>query len=73
MILLIVSNLVFLIIGLIIGSKIPKEEIRIPNTVQMVHEVKETIEQNKEAERFKIIAENIDNYNGTGYGQKDLP
>jgi hypothetical protein len=73
MILLIASNLTFLIIGLIVGSRIPKVELKLPNPVEKIQEIKRDIEENKEAERFKIIAENIDNYNGTSIGQKDLP
>lgn len=74
-IILIASNLLFLIIGLIVGHKIPKEEKVMPNLnpVKIYENIKTDIENNKEAERYKIIAENIDNYDGTGLGQKDIP
>lgn len=62
-------------IGAIIGQKVvKKEEIKlIPNPVRMVEEFKDSFEQRKERERNRIIAENIDNYDGTGLGQKDIP
>ena len=38
-----------------------------------IREHNENKEQRKEQERLKIIAENIDNYNGTSLGQQDVP
>jgi len=62
-------------IGARIGQKVAnKEEIRImKNPVTMIQEIKETKEQAKERERNRIIAENIDNYDGSSLGQKDIP
>lgn len=75
MILLIISNIVFLVIGLIVGHKIPKTEKIIPsiNPIQTIERVKDNFNTKKEAERIKIIEQNIDNYDGTGLGQVDLP
>lgn len=61
-------------IGAIIGQKtVKKEDIRLPNPVRMVREIEDSFEQRKERERNRIIAENIDNYDGTSIGQKDVP
>ena len=62
-------------IGAIIGQKVvKKEDIKIvPNPVRVIEEIRDTREQRKEQEKYKIIAENIDNYDGTGLGQKDVP
>ena len=63
-------------VGARIGQKVVKnEEIKLPtlNPVKVVNEIRESKEQQRELEKLKIIAENIDNYDGTGIGQKDIP
>ena len=50
-----------------------KEIKMIPNPVKMVKEYQNEKENDKEAEKFKIIAENIDNYSGSNIGQKVIP
>lgn len=74
-ILLIASNIVFLIIGLVVGHKIPKTERIIPtiNPIQTIERIKDNFNTKKEEERIKIIEQNIDNYDGTGFNQIDLP
>lgn len=62
------------LIGARTGQKVlKKEEVIVPNPVKVIQEIIETKDQQKEIERNKIIAENIDNYDGTSLGQKDLP
>lgn len=64
------------IVGAIVGQKVSNQEkIKLPsmNPVKVVNDIKDSIEQKKEIERNKIISENIDNYDGTGFGQKDIP
>ena len=58
-------------IGAVIGQRVVKNEpiMQVPK----IESITERKERNKEMERNKIIAENIDNYNGTGFGQKNLP
>lgn len=61
-----------------VGAKIYKqEEINIPNPIKRITEFndsrKNRKELKKEEEKYKIINENIDNYNGTSMGQKDIP
>lgn len=63
-------------IGASVGQKVVnKEPIRVlpKSPATIIQEIKETKEQAKERERNKIIAENIDNYDGTSLGQKDIP
>lgn len=63
-------------VGAHVGQKVVNNEpIKLPtlNPVKVVNEIKETKEQQKELEKLKIIAENIDKYDGTGLGQKDIP
>ena len=66
------------IISFLIGARtaqklLKKEEVIIPTTSKAIQEIIETKERQKEVEKNKIIAENIDNYDGTSLGQKDLP
>ena len=69
-------NAVCFFIGAKIGQTVTKgETIEAPtfNPVEMVREHKDKREQRIEQERKKILLENIDIYNGTGIGQKDIP
>lgn len=56
-----------------------KSEKKMPtlNPIKIIEEKKEIkrIEEeiNKQDEIYKTIADNIDNYNGTAEGQKDIP
>lgn len=61
-------------IGARIGQKVvQKEEVRLPSPVRAIQEYKDAKEIEKEYERNRIIAENIDNYDGTSLGQQDVP
>lgn len=66
--------------GIEIGVKLRKDEsIEIPNLNPITH-IKEKIEekefreqQNEEQEKIEIMLENIERYDGTEIGQKDIP
>lgn len=63
-------------LGLKNGQRISKnEEVIVPNVnpVKVVTEEIEKHEEKKKQEREEIIDYNIDNYDGTGLGQKDVP
>ena len=65
-------NIVCFLIGAIVGQRVFERK---PVIVNPVKEIKETIKENeisKEEQRFKDIADNIDNYNGTSIGQKKI-
>jgi hypothetical protein len=49
------------------------EPIETPNPIKAYREERDSFEQRKELEKYKIINENIDSYNGTSIGQKDIP
>lgn len=65
-----------LILGLYFGSK-KTEEIKLPNPVKIVTNTIDEVKDRKENQKQKAIDEinqfNIDNYDGTGIGQKDIP
>ena len=58
------------------GQKLKNnEEIKIPeiNPVKIVRNEIETFEQKKKQDAYDTMMANIDNYDGTGIGQKDIP
>lgn len=66
-------NIVCLLIGVEIGQKASKGEkptITTPNKI--ITAIKENKERKKEEELNAKMLENINNYNGTAFGQKDL-
>lgn len=68
------SNILCFLIGAKVGQKVVKgEEVQLPNPMEAYREH----EARKEAERVKdkidTIMRNIDSYDGTGYGQEDVP
>lgn len=63
-------------LGLRNGQKlVKKEEITMPNLnpVTAINKHIEIQEQKKEQEAFDIMMSNIDNYDGTGLGQQEIP
>lgn len=67
-------NLLCFYAGAKIGqTSVRNETIHLPNPVKAVEEYKESKEYREEQERVNIMLENINNYDGTGLGQKDIP
>ena len=63
-------------LGLKNGQKLKnEEEIKIPeiNPVKIVRNEIEIFEQKKKQDAYDTMMANIDNYDGTGLGQKDIP
>lgn len=72
--------LVSVVIGFVMGRmtvSTPKPVKRsykvIKRPTQAIKEHKLTKEQEKEIEKYKTIMENVENYDGTGANQKDVP
>ena len=64
------------ILGARIGQKIVKGEevkIELPNPIKKIEEHKEIKEVQKELDKLEIMNQNIDNYDGTGAYQKEIP
>lgn len=71
-----IMNILCFFIGAKIGQKVVKgENIELPKIepIKAFKEFNVSREVMKMQERDKLINENIDNYNGTSLGQKDLP
>ena len=70
-----IMNILCFLIGAKTGQRVVKgEDITLPNInpVKAVETYKEDRRQKKEEENFNINLENIENYDGTGIGQKDF-
>jgi hypothetical protein len=68
-------NLLAFVLGARIARKADRgEEIKLPsiNPMEAYKEHREQSEANKEQERLNTMLENINNYDGTGMGQKDI-
>lgn len=67
------SNLICLIVGVKVGAKAYRgEEIKVPNPVQKAQEVKASNARKETQETFDTMMYNIDVYDGTSLGQKEL-
>ena len=67
------SNIACLIVGVKVGQKAYRgEEIKLPNPVAKVQSFKDSQEYKKEQEALDTMLYNIDVYDGTGMGQKDI-
>lgn len=65
-----------LLIGVNVGQKVSKgEEVKMPsvNPMEAYKEQKARNRAEREQRRQDTIMQNIDNYNGTAEGQKDVP
>ena len=63
--------IVSFIIGAYVGQKVVKQEPVI--SLPKIETFESKKEREKELERTRIITENIDSYDGTGFGQQRLP
>lgn len=70
-----IMNILCFLIGAKTGQKVVKgESIELPNAnpIKVMETIKEDRRQKKEEENMNINLENIENYDGTGLGQKDF-
>ncbi len=68
-------NIGCFLIGAKVGQKVSRDEtIELPNLnpVKIAREIKENREADKVQSKLETIMHNIDSYDGTGYGQKDV-
>ena len=70
------ANVVCFVIGAKVGQSVSKSEtIEIPrmNPLEAIREHAAEKQSNREQERMATIVENMENYDGTSYGQKEVP
>ena len=69
-------NVLCFFLGAKVGQKVINQEpIELPkiNPIEAHREYRANKEQQKEQERYQTMLDNINNYNGTSLGQKDIP
>ena len=69
-------NIVCFLIGASVRQKIDKgEEVKLPtvNPVELYHEHKEKEEKKLKASQREVLLRNIERYDGTSFGQEDIP
>lgn len=70
------SNILCFVIGAKVGQAVTKgEQIKLPevNPVKAFEECRSRKAAEKEADQLSVLLHNIDVYDGTGAGQKDIP
>lgn len=69
-----ITNILCFLIGAKVGQTVSKgETIEVPNPVKAAREHKEKQELKFEQDVLDTILRNIDNYDGTGSNQEDVP
>ena len=69
-------NIACFFIGAKVGQAVAKgEKIQAPtfNPVEIARAKQSKKETQQKQSRYETISQNIDNYDGTSYGQKDVP
>lgn len=72
-ILLTVSNILCFVIGAMVGQKVARNEVISLDPIKAVKEHKTRAEAHKAQERMEVIMENMENYDGSSIGQRDVP
>ena len=70
------SNIVCFVIGAKVGQAVSKgEEVKLPtvNPLEAYRANKEKEEAQRQQDRIDTILQNVESYNGTAAGQKDVP
>jgi hypothetical protein len=72
-----VLNVMCILVGVRIGQKVERNELieipKIPNPVEVVSSIREERFGRAERERLEAVMSNIDAYDGTSLGQRDIP
>lgn len=71
-----IMNIACFFVGSVVGQKVSKDEpIEVPKIepLKAIREHEDRKEAKREQDRLEAIMRNIDNYDGTGQGQEDVP
>lgn len=69
-----VSNILCFMVGAKVGQTVSKgERVALPDPVQAIRDHKVKLEAYKEQDRLDAIMQNIEKYDGTSNGQRDVP
>lgn len=74
MVIMAASNIFCFLIGARVGQKVVKgEEVKLPDPVDAIREHQSNKAMKQKMSQFETIMHNVDTYDGTGYGQRDVP
>ena len=74
LLLVMMQNTFCIVIGIKIGLALSKgERVELPSPVKAYKEHKANKEAQKEIDRVSVIMQNVENYNGTGFHQEEVP
>ena len=74
LLLVMMQNTICIVIGIKIGLALSKgERVELPSPIKAYKEHKASKEAQKEIDRVSIIMQNVENYNGTGFHQEEVP
>ena len=74
LLLVMMQNTFCIVIGIKIGLALSKgERVELPSPVKAYKEHKASKEAQKEIDRVSVIMQNVENYNGTGFHQEEVP
>ena len=69
-----ITNLACFLVGAKVGQKVVKgEPVELPNPIKAIEKHQAEKEAKYEQSRKDIILRNIENYDGTEYGQEEVP
>jgi hypothetical protein len=69
-----VTNILCFMIGAKVGQSVVRgEKVEMPNPVKAVEAHRAKKEADRVQDRVNTIMANINSYDGTGYGQQDVP
>ena len=66
-------NILCFMIGAKVGQSVSRGEKVLPSPVEVIREHKVKAKQEQEMDRVSTILQNIENYDGTSIGQRDVP
>lgn len=69
-------NILCFVVGARVGQKVSRgEDVELPkvNPVEAVREYKKRVRAEREMDRVSTIMQNIENYQGSSIGQRDVP
>lgn len=69
-----IFNLLAFFMGVYVTQKLKNnEEVKIPNPIEKIEEIKEAKDTRIKSKALDVMLENIDNYDGSDAGQKEIP
>lgn len=66
-------NILCFMIGAKVGQSVSRGEKVLPSPVEAIREHKAKAKQEQEMDRISVLLQNIENYDGTSIGQRDVP